>query len=364
MKNCCKPIILLFVLAIVMLLSSCVTTSYVHDGTGAYYVVSINTYGKCDFKGKTFYIESGDENISSNDLEFREFSGYLKENLKIKGAQETTDKNSADLCILMNYCITDKSYQESIPVPDYGRTTIASSETKGNKTTYNYNYGTTGYHYVQNNVSNFLRIVNIYVYDNKTLDSEPVMLMKTNLKSEGSSSNLREVVPHILFAGLIGFYADQEKTLRVAKDGYQFKDWKRGKYTSPNYTKLSPLYAPGYSDASHNGVIIIEHLEKLDNKTLIGLAKNGCMTYKIPTELYLCVDGKETRVSYADNYSLGQTIVKECGVRFITLHFPISIKEGVTSVELKEYTNSSHTNWRSWGILDLTEDHDEGVLLF
>ena len=365
MKKCCKPIILPFVLAIVMLLSSCISTSYVHDGTGKQYVVSLNTYGKCDFEGKTYYIESGDENISSNDLEFKEFAGYLKEDLKIKGAQETTDKDSADLCILMNYCIADKSYQETIPVPEFGRTSIASSETKGNKTTYNYNYGTTGYHYVQNNVSKFLRIVNIYVYDNKTLDSEPVMLMKTNLESEGSSSDLRKVIPYILFAGQIGlaYNGNEKKTYRVAEDGYQFKDWKQGKYTSPNYKKLDLIEVTYYTDSNHSGSIIIEHIEKLGNETLIGLLKGGCMTYKIPTELYLCVNGKETRVSYADNYSLGQITLKECGCRFITLHFPIGIKEGVTSVELKEYTNKSHTEWRSWGIIDLTQDYGHGVLL-
>lgn len=109
-------------------MSSCASTTYLNNGLE--YVTRVDHFGDYDVKGKTFYFESGDESVSSNDVEFKEYAGYYAENLRIKGAKETTDKENADICILMNYCITDESYQETIPVPDFGKTTIASAKQK------------------------------------------------------------------------------------------------------------------------------------------------------------------------------------------------------------------------------------------
>lgn len=376
MKSILKLIHLLFVSAIVVFMNSCATPYFVHDGTGDYYV-SINSYGNYDLEGKTYYIESGDENISSNDLEFKEYAGYLEENLKIQGAQKTTDKKNADLCVLMNYCITDKSYQETIPIPEYGRTTIASSKTDGNTTTYQYHYGTIGYHYVQSNVSKFLRIVNIYAFDNKTLISEPIMVWKTNLKSEGYENDIRKVVPHIIFAAMnkLGKSTGEEMIVPVFKDGYKFNLWKKGMLSSPNYIQVSEdlltkfvSFNPYPNNQSVNPTnymwyqFMLDHVEKNGNETVISILKLGCiLSYSIPQELYLCVNGRETKIGYVDNYTLGQTLRKECGDRHFVLHFPIDIKDAAT-IELKEYTNISHTTWKSWGTFDLTVKKDPEMM--
>ena len=365
MKSILKSIFLLLVSAITIFMSSCATATFVQDGTGKYYAVSVNSYGNYDLKGKTYYIESGDETISSNDLEFKEYASYLKEDLKIQGAQEIADKKHADMCILLNYCITDKSYQESIPVPEYGRTTVSSTKTEGNTTTYQYNYGTTGYHYVQKNVSNFLRIVNIYAYDNKTLDSEPIMVWKTNLASEGSKSDLRKIVPHLLYVGMgrLGKSTNEEEKAAVDEDGYLINYWKQGKMSEPNFIlvdKELPLtnfisYNPNTNSADYNRRLykfIINHIVKQKDETIICIKKMGyILSYNIPTELYICANGKETKVGYAENYSLGQTLKKECGPHVFILHFPVSM-DNSSSFELREYTNNSHTRWKSWGTFE------------
>jgi len=358
--------VLLGVSAIVLFLSSCATASFVQDGTGINYFVSVNSYGNYDLKGKTYYIESGDENISSNDLEFKEYAGYLEENLKTQGAQKTTDKENADLCILMNYCITDQSYQETIPIPEYGRTSIASTTTKGNVTTYQYNYGTTGYHYVNRDVSKFLRVVNIYGYDNKTLDSEPIMLWKTNLKSEGFRSDLRTVIPYIFYAGIgkLGVSTNGETLVTVPEEGYLINCWRQRKFSNQNYIlicKELPInkflpYNPTTNSVANNPEqwyrFSLISIEKKENETLVYIGKEGSiMSYYLPTELYLCFNGKEIKVSYDD--VLGKTMKKECGPRVFSLHFPVNTYD-VSSIELKEYTNESHTKWRSWGVFDIT----------
>lgn len=239
MKSTVKLIVMPLVLAISIIIGGCSVWKKAGvgpiDGIGNLYVVNISSFGDYDLCNKTYYIESGDENISSNDMEFREYAEYLKKDLKVHGAKETTDKDNADLCILMNYCITDESYQETVPVPEYGRTSISSTTTKGNTTTYSYNYGVTGYHYRQNNVSKFVRVVNIYAYDNKTLDSEPVMLWKTNLKSEGSSNDLRKTIPHILCAGCFHIGRSRQGVVSVVNEGHIFNCWKQGLFTNPDF---------------------------------------------------------------------------------------------------------------------------------
>lgn len=348
-----KLLMLMLIMVIFMLTSSCVTTTYLNHGNKI--TTSIKSFGNMkDLESKTFYIESGDDNISSNDLEFREYAGYLVENLKVYGLTETTDKLNADLCFLMNYCVTDESYQENIPVPDYGRTTIASSTTKGNKTTYQYNYGTTGYHYVQANISNFVRVVNVYAYDNKSRDGDPLMLWKLNLKSKGTSDDMKKIVPYMFYieSGLLAFSDNTDDPLfYVYEDDLLFKRWKQKQiFSNPNmYTRRKGMQI--MDDNIEIGVLFF--VEKQKKETIVGIVKGGCQTYSIPSELYLVCDGKETKINSVEGIQLGSKIRNECGVRYIVLHFPFDLGDS-NSFEIREYTdNNRHTYYKTWATVKL-----------
>ena len=341
---------MLLISVIVSLMSSCASTTYLNNDTWC--VTERKSFGDYDVKNKTFYIESGDESVSSSDLEFKYYAGYYAENLKIKGAIETADKENADICILLNYCITDKSYQETIPIPEFGRTSIASTTTKGSTTTYQYNYGTTGYHYVQNNVSNYLRVVNVYAYDNKSRDSEPVMLWKTNYKSEGYSGDLRKVIPYMLYSDNYFFYGENED--------YLFKCWSHGQMSSPNFFGVEMNKSNYYGEKRNNETITF--VQKGNNETIVCVVKWGYKSYKFSSELYIVCNGKQTKASYAEsfdsknaiNYQLGSNIRNESGVRYFVFHFPVDLGDA-DSFEIGEYTNSNHNNWNSWGIVHLNK---------
>lgn len=340
---------------IAVLMSSCAETTYLSNGYGTYCDTKVNSYGNYDFKGKTFYIESGDESISSNDLEFKEYAWYLAEVFRICGAIETDDKDNADLCVLFNYSITDKSYTENIPIPEFGRTSIASTTTKGSTTTYNYNYGTTGYHYVQNNVDNYVRVINVYGFDNKRRDVEPIMLWKSNLVSEGSSDNLRNVIPYMLSIAKGGkvFGKNSNKVnennypYREYKDDYIFTCFKKGLLSNPNL-----MMSPKFNRIKLINNLSIEYVEKRETETIICVHKWGCLTYSISPELYIVYNGKQTRVEYAEDYNLGSIIYDECGFRYFVLHFPVNIDD-TDSFELREYTNKKHIKYNSWGTVEL-----------
>jgi hypothetical protein len=116
------------------ILSSYGTTPYLQNGYGTRITTSVNSFGNYSVSGKTFYIESGDKNVSSNDVEFREYANYVATSLKCQGATETYDKRNADMCVLVNYGISDESYTETVPIPIWGQTGIASINTTSTTT--------------------------------------------------------------------------------------------------------------------------------------------------------------------------------------------------------------------------------------
>lgn len=183
-----------------------------------HYDVKIKSFGQYDLKNKSFYILSGDEYISNNDIEFKEYASWVSYALKLNGAIEVEEYAEADITVLLSYDITDKSYTEKIPRPIYGATGINSVTTKYTQnydgsitasSSVGYRYGVTGVYYQENEINKFLRILNIYVYDNKERNNG--MVAKLNVSSMGSTNNLRTVFPALayaagIFIGNIGDY--------------------------------------------------------------------------------------------------------------------------------------------------------------
>ena len=349
------------VTVITVLMSSCMTTYQTPNKSTKQYVTEISSYGNYDIKGKTYYIESGNDMVSSDDIEFKEYASYLDKDLKLQGAINTKDKDNADLCILLNYFMTDESYTESIPVPEFGRTTLASTTTKGNTTTYNYNYGTTGYHYVQRNVSNYTTIVNIYCYDNKSRDSKPIMLWKTNFKMGYSSDNMRKVIQYILYMGsrkekgIFGKSTGTDISVWVAfENEYMFQCWNQGILLKNNVINdPNTINSGNYCDIADR----IDYVERQDNQTIICIFINGDLNnynniIKRLSNLYLCHNGIESPISNVINKDI--FYLSNLFFADWLLYFPTNT-ENAKTIELREYTNSKHTKYITWDIIDLNE---------
>jgi hypothetical protein len=349
-----------------ILISSCRTT-YLPNGYGVAYTTSVNSFGNYNLLGKTFYIESGDNNISSNDVEFKEYASYISESLKLSGATEIKDKTNADMCVLLNYGISDESYIEAVPVPIWGQTGISSISTTsqtigtsfgsasgsatrvGNSvygsargsstgistttTTTNVtpSYGITGYSSVNRRVNLFRRVLNIYAYDNKQT-SNPIMLWKTNLISDGSSRDLRVVLPYMAYLswGRLGKSNGGYEDFTVFENDYFFQCWKQGVLSNSNITTY-PQYATTNRRRNYLQIAIVE---KLANETIVVFKKSGCQRrYEIYPTIYIEANGQRYYVRSADGYRLGRKITKECGTRYITLHFdPIPANTNVINI--------------------------------
>jgi hypothetical protein len=362
---------MMIVSAFLLFLSSCVSTTYLSNGYGTRYETSVNSFGNYNMVGKTFYIESGDNNISSTDVEFREYADYVAISLELQGAIETSDKKNADMCILVNYGITDESYTESVPMPVWGRTGISSINTisqtnasaygsaygsatlignsvygsaygsvSGNSATntntqVNYNYGITGFHNVDRKVTVFRRVMNIYTYDNQQT-ANPRMIWKTNLLSDGYSNDLRKIIPYMAYTawGKMGKSSDGWKDWLTFDNDYYYQCWKNGSLLSQNvigFPKIKTTNVPDY--------ITIALVEKKQDETIVVIRKTGCINwYNIASTIYIEYAGRKYNVKYADYYKLGTKIVKECGTRYIRLHFP-AIPKNATSINISEGDN-------------------------
>lgn len=91
---------------IIILLANLSLTSFAQNG---YYKSEISSFGNYDMSGKTFYILSGNANISNNDLEFIQYRDIIAQCIIRKHAILTNNQDMADVCVLMDYGITDKS---------------------------------------------------------------------------------------------------------------------------------------------------------------------------------------------------------------------------------------------------------------
>ncbi len=140
-----------------------------------------------------------------------EFSKDIRIVLKENGFTVVDDINSAEQILFLIYGINDPQTQ-TVAIPQFGKTGVRSSTTTGNvsvlgnsatyrgTTTYNYDYGITGYTLVNRTVYTRVLIITSYdwiAYQNK---KEMIQLWQTQIVSTGSSSDLRLVFPYLVLA--------------------------------------------------------------------------------------------------------------------------------------------------------------------
>jgi hypothetical protein len=197
---------ILLVLALVMAVAA--------NARGAdIYEAEIQSFGNYDMEGKKFYVISANPNISNKDLEFMDYKDYITQCLILKKAILCENSDSADVCVLFDYGVVDKSYAANVAIPIWGVTGSSSVTTTSSyvgrygsflssTTVSSSTKGVTGIVNINKNVEEYCRAINLYAYDNKDRSGDPVMLWKTNILSKGESRDLQEVIPYIAYSGI------------------------------------------------------------------------------------------------------------------------------------------------------------------
>lgn len=253
--------------------------------------------------------------------------------MKSDGAKEINDKKKADMCILVTYGISDESYIETVPFPIWGQTGISSINTtsntsgsaygsasrignsvygsvQGNSSTntttrVNPSYGITGYSSVDRKVTVFRRVLNIYAYDN-TQTNEATMLWKTNIISDGRSSDLRNVLPAMAFCGVgyLGKSSGETKNYYVFEDQENFLSWKEGTLPDPNVVSYPKFNS---SNANPNNIVITK-IYRTKNETIIEFVayNSGYGWFRISPNTYIEFEKQQYKVRTAENIVLGE----------------------------------------------------------
>jgi len=218
----------------------------------ARFAVKVDAYGNDSYlNSKKYILAKGASTLDENDIQYIEFSDYVKKTLYAKGYIETANYDEADLVVFFRYGISDpETFQETYSVPVWGQTTISSINTTsyaqgsaygigntvygsatGNSTSrVNYNYGVTGYRQETQTYTQYFRYLMLDVYDLNIYRStgNPKMVWKTVLTSNGSSGDLRLVIPHMIAVGspYFGKNSGTKQTLNIFENDKRVKQLK------------------------------------------------------------------------------------------------------------------------------------------
>lgn len=157
-----------------------------------------------------------DPNDIIDQLQYIEYSRYIKRALEKKGYQIAGDMNEAEMVVFFEYGISEpKERVYSYSTPVWGQTGVSSSyttgtiQTFGNKmalysgtTTHTPTYGIKGYQSHTKTQINYTRFLILTAYDleeYRKTNSE-VQLWRTIIISTGSSGDLRKVFPVMIAA--------------------------------------------------------------------------------------------------------------------------------------------------------------------
>lgn len=206
-----------------LLLTACATTPTPYVAPRVYYTVEVDSIADtgADLSGKTYIISSAMKNVSDNDLQFKEFARYIETALSLsqKGYKRADSKESADLLIRLAYGIGNPK-------------TETSTNTYTTSGGYSYPVGWTWIHVppttetVTTSTTTYARFLILEAYNSKNHSQ----VWKTTLKSEGTTSDLRIALPHIIAAGrpYFGTNTGQKLAVKVESEGPAVIQIRRG----------------------------------------------------------------------------------------------------------------------------------------
>lgn len=213
------------------------------------FTTNVTSFGTYDFSGKHFCILSYVENISSDDVEFKEYAKYISYAFQLKGGIEVSPQSEeAEICILLSYDIKDASYIRTVSEPVWGQTTVSSvtaheNLSGGTSYDYSYNRGVVGYKQSEQKVNLFVRYIDLFVYELPTdKNAEHKMVWKAYAKSEGYRDNLYYVFPAMAYSltDYIGITTARYKKVsdkdRIYEDNIYYKLFEQGKLHRKNIT--------------------------------------------------------------------------------------------------------------------------------
>jgi hypothetical protein len=160
----------------------------------------------------TYILAPGQSGVTSGDLQFQEFAGYVERALARRGLSRTADPSKADLVVVMSYGVGDpQTFTQQVAVPVWGQTGIASMNTTGqlsgntfkSTTTVNSTYGITGYSQMTSSQTFVIRNLKLTTYKKEdVVNASFNQLWMVSVASAGPTADLRLVLPYLVSAAV------------------------------------------------------------------------------------------------------------------------------------------------------------------
>ena len=195
------------------------------------YIVNVDSINDPQTAFKTKYLLlSGIKDVGEDDLQFREYAGYVDRALAMIGYTKATSFDEAEIAVYLSYGIGDpESHTYSYSVPTWGQTGVSSSITYGTvnvygntasysgTTTYAPQYGVIGSRTHVDTIVTYYRYMILDVVDLEKYreTEEKRQLWKTTATSTGTSGDLRRVFPILVAASKEYFGTNTGKRLRI-----------------------------------------------------------------------------------------------------------------------------------------------------
>lgn len=184
---------------------------------------------------KSYVLIPSSNSVSINDLQFKEYSSYVKRLLKKNGYKDSQDKENPDLVIFVGYGIGEpeqSQYTYSMPIfgttPTGVYTLNATSTNNGGTTqldgtlTQQRALAVTGYSTHTNIRTNYTRHLELYAVNlsEYQLTGEVLPVWQSTVVSRGSNGDLRYVFPYLVAAldGLVGIDSGSSVDVTVRQD--------------------------------------------------------------------------------------------------------------------------------------------------
>lgn len=188
--------------------------------------------------GTTYYL-AAEKGLESDQFQLREFANHVERALSLKGLVRVAAPDEAQTIVFLGFGIGDpKQRVASYSIPTFGQTGVRSASTFGTvsstgtvsaTTTYTPSFGITGSTSQSYSYDTYDRWLRISAVDGAQLRTVGKLqdLWKTEVKSTGTSGDLRVILPIMAFAASKHIGVDTGKAVRVktkekAKDYRQF----------------------------------------------------------------------------------------------------------------------------------------------
>jgi hypothetical protein len=187
-----KPAVLIlgFFAIFAVLIPACATVPFPTASAYRMEIDSIALAG-ADLRGKSYVISSAMQEISDEDLRFKEIALYIENALKMKGYNRVDKKEKAEILIRLAYGIGNPQ-------------TTTYTTTTGSGYAYQVGWWWNMVPPTTETVkqTTYQRHLVVEAFDLKTKSDRLPQLWRTALSSEGSSSDIRTVLPHMIAAAV------------------------------------------------------------------------------------------------------------------------------------------------------------------